>query len=86
MLADDARLKEIEKKIAFYQLLSIPLMIMIGLGLYALYGADGEPIFEILNNKIFVYSMIAFGVVGEIKNFSKLLPLWREKAILEDRG
>ena len=76
------RLKEINKSIFIYSLISFLATTMIALGLYALFGSNGEPFAQLLTNETFVYSMLALGVAIELWTVSKLFPLWSEKGAL----
>lgn len=75
-------MKKIRKKISLVNLLGTPGALLLGLGLYALFGAKGDPLFPILNNTTVVYLMVVVGVVIEIVQFVVLLPLFKKKALL----
>jgi hypothetical protein len=76
------RLKVIEAKINRYSMVSKLFIVMIALGLYAIFETSGDAFIDILNNKVFVYSMLSLGIICELIILSKLFPLWQEKGIL----
>lgn len=82
MSYSEDRLKVIEAKINRYSMVSKLFIVMIALGLYAIFETSGDAFIDILNNKVFVYSMLSLGIICELIILSKLFPLWQEKGIL----
>ncbi len=58
----EERIKEIEKKITIQGLMDAPGSILVGLGLYAKFAANGDAFHPILNNATVVNVMLAVGV------------------------
>lgn len=77
------RIKEIDKQILTISILDSPGAIMLGLGLYAKFGAEGDAFLPILNNQTFVNSLLLAGAVIMIWGSSKTFGLIRERARLE---
>lgn len=82
MSYSEDRLKVVETKINRYSMVSKLFIVMIALGLYAIFETSGDAFIDILNNKAFVYSMLSLGIICELIILSKLFPLWQEKGIL----
>ena len=76
----DQRLKAIKSKILTVQLFGAPGAILLGLGLYGMFGANGHAFHPALNDARVVYSLIAAGVTIEIWQFIQLLPLLKQQA------
>ena len=55
-----------------------------GFGLYIIFSGNGDTFHPALNNENIVYSFMAVGVVIQIWEFSKLFPLWKKKAQIND--
>lgn len=71
--------KSIQKQLIKYQLISTPAVILIGLGLYGLFGAQGDAFLPMLNDQGVVYSFLAGGIALEIWVMLKIIPLVRHK-------
>lgn len=73
------RARELSRKIIFLQILFAPGAIMLGLGAYAMYGADGAAFIEILNNREAQFALIGLGVILLIIEGFLVIPLAVEK-------
>lgn len=83
---DDQPLRQIKSKILQVQLFGAPGAMILGLGLYGLFGANGNAFHPLLNDMRVVYSLIAAGVAMELWQFMQLLPLLRQQAkIISDK-
>lgn len=75
--------KDIDTKIMKLQLISAPAMILLGLGLYGVFGVtDGNAFHPALNDKNNAYGLIAVGVAIEVFFTMKLVQLLKQKAEL----
>ncbi|UTW45418.1 hypothetical protein KFE80_00335 [bacterium SCSIO 12696] len=61
-MSNEQRVREIEKEFTTLGLIDAVPVIMIGLGLHAKFGKDGEPIFEFLKNESIVNGMFIIAV------------------------
>lgn len=77
---DEHQLKAIKSKIIKVQLFGAPGAIVLGLGLYGLFAANGHAFHPALNDMRVVFSLIAAGVTIEIWQFLQLLPLLKAQA------
>jgi len=75
-------LEQTEKEILKLNIPGIPGAIFIGPSLYALFEAKGNAFHPLLNNQNFVYSLLAAGVIIEIWQLTKLLPLFKKRTNL----
>ena len=83
---NNLELKEINKKIFIANLLGYPGWIMLGIGLYSIYGTNGDAFHPALNNPTVGYSLIVIGaIIGAIEMF-KLIPLWKKRKILNENN
>ena len=71
--------KTIQKQLLKYQLFSTPAVILIGLGLYGLFGAEGDAFLPILDDQGVVYSFLGGGIALEIWVLLKIIPLVRHR-------
>ncbi|GGX47767.1 hypothetical protein [Saccharospirillum salsuginis] len=71
--------KTIQKQLLKYQLFSTPAVVLIGLGLYGLFGAQGDAFLPILNDQGVVYSFLGGGIALEIWVLLKIIPLVRHR-------
>ena len=76
-------LKEVQKQIIIANVLGAPGAILIGVALYSIFGAKGEPLHPALANTETVYSMLFIGVVIQIWELTKVIPLLKRKAKLQ---
>ena len=72
-------LNQIQKNIFKLNLIGSFGAILLGLGLYGIFGADGDAFHPLLNDSNFVYGILTVGVVIQIWEFSKLIPLLKRK-------
>ena len=77
---NETELKNIKKKIVRIQIIGVPAAILIGLGLYGIFGANGNAFHPVLNDRKVIYSMLVVGVILEIWQFSILMPLFKKQA------
>ncbi len=75
----EQRLKEIEKETVLVGIKEAPGAFMVGLGLYAIFAADGDAFLPILNDQTFVYAMLAVGAVIMLWGFKKTISLAQER-------
>jgi len=76
------QLKTISKKIIKVQILGAPGTILLGLALYAIFGAEGDAFHPLLNNMDVVYSMLIIGIVIMVWEFVTFISLVRKRAEL----
>ena len=76
----EEELKHIQKKIVIYNIIGAPGAILLGLGLYGLFGAQGNAFIPILNNLDVVYGFITTGAIIMIWEFLATIPLLKRKA------
>lgn len=79
---DHPELKSIQRKMVRSQIISAPAMILIGLALYGLFGANGQAFHPLLDDVPTLYVMLAVGVVIELWQLSVFLPLARKHALI----
>ncbi len=72
--------QHLQKKIIIYNILGAPGAILLGLGLYGLFGAQGDAFIPILNNLNVVYGFIAVGAIIMIWEFAMTIPLLKRKS------
>ena len=75
-------LSHIKRKIIKTQLFGAPGAILIGLGLYGLFGANGDAFHPLLNNVVFVKNILVAGIVIEIWQLYVLIPLLKKHTFL----
>lgn len=78
------KIKEIDKKITKVSVIEMPGSIMIGLGLYSKFSANGDAFHPLLNNESVVNIMIAIGVVIMIWGGYNIYTLSKEKMKLKN--
>jgi len=76
------QLKDISSKIVKIQILGAPGTILVGLALYAIFGANGDAFHPILNNMDVVYSMMLIGIAIMVWEFATFISLLRKRAKL----
>ena len=82
MESNEEELVGIKKKIIKTQLIGTPGAILIGLGLYGMFGANGDAFHPLLNNEVFVQRILIIGAVIEIWQFYVLMPLFKRQSKL----
>jgi threonine/homoserine/homoserine lactone efflux protein len=85
MLQADAenRVKEIEKEIIKVSLIDAPGSIMVGLGVYAKFAANGDAFHPLLNNPDVVTLLLVAGGSIMVWGAYKMVTLGREKSSLQ---
>ena len=84
MLGDkEQRIKEIDKQIAKVGIIDTPGAIMVGLGVYAKFIAEGDAFLPILNDQFFVNMILVLGAAIMIWGAYKTFTLARERARLQ---
>ena len=76
----EQRLKDIDKELIKVSIIDAPGTIMLGLGLYAKFAANGGAFVPILNNESVVNFMLVAGAGIMIWGAFKMVSLGREKA------
>jgi hypothetical protein len=79
-ISKEEELKNIQKEIVKVNILGSTGPILLGLGIYGKFGANGDAFIEILNNINVVYSFIIGGVFIMIWVFAVVLPLLKRKS------
>lgn len=69
----------IQRQLIKYQLFSTPAVIMIGLALYGLFGAQDGAFPSILNHEDVAYSLLTAGIALEAWVMLKTIPLIRHR-------
>lgn len=87
MFNKEDELEIIKKKIIKTQMIGAPGAILLGVGLYGMFGANGDAFHPLLNDDIFVKNILVIGAVIEIWQFYVLIPLFKKKSkILNDKN
>jgi hypothetical protein len=75
-------LKSIKKKIVKTQLIGTPGALLLGFGLYGMFGANGDAFHPLLNDESFVINILVVGAAIEIWQLYILIPLFKRQAKL----
>ena len=75
----EGELKQVKKRIIMLQLVGAPGAILLGLGLYGMFGANGNAFHPLLNNKNVVAGLVILGIAIEIWQFVVLIPLVKKQ-------
>lgn len=91
MAMDNGReqeLRRIQKNLLIVSLIDAPGAVLVGLGLYGVFGANGNAFIDLLNNRAIAYGAIILGGVIMLWALTKMLPLLKRKAELmrEENG
>ena len=78
----EEELATIKKKIVKTQLIGTPGAILIGIGFYGMFGANGDAFHPLLNDEVFVQRILIIGVAIEIWQFYVLIPLFKRQSKL----
>jgi hypothetical protein len=82
----DIELKNIKKKIIKTQLVGAPGALLLGLGLYGMFGANGDAFHPLLNDAVFVKNILYIGAAIEIWQLYVLIPLFKKQSrIIKNR-
>ena len=76
--------QQLQKKLYILHAIDIPFIILSGLGLYAVFVADGDAIISLLNNKNIAYGTLIVGIAGMVLASVKQFPLMKRKLELEN--
>ena len=76
------QIKDITRKIVKVQILGAPGTILLGLALYAIFGANGDAFHPLLNDMDVVYSILIIGIVIMAWEFMTFISLIRKRAEL----
>lgn len=71
---------KIQKKIIKTQILSFPGAVLLGLGLYGMFGMNSYSFLPFLQNEAVVYAFIGIGLAIEVWSLFILVPLFKQKA------
>lgn len=74
---------ELKKKIIMMQIVGVPITLCMGLGLYGVFGADGDAFLPLLNDQSFSIGLIVIGAVLELWQLSVIIPALRDYARLK---
>ena len=75
----EEELQHLQKKIIMFNILGAPGAILLGLGLYGLFGAEGNAFIPILNDLDIVYGFIVLGAIIMVWEFLVTIPLLKRK-------
>ncbi len=81
-MTNKGELNDINRKIFIINLIGTPGAILIGLSLYTIFKSNGDAIHPALNNINLVYSMLVLGIIIEIWQLIKLIPIFKKRAKL----
>ena len=76
---NEAELKHIKRRIILTQITGTPGAILLGIGLYGVFGAHGNAFHPLLNNKSVVAGLLVIGAAIEIWQFYVLIPLIKKQ-------
>ncbi len=76
----EEEIQHLHKKIIMFNILGFPGPVLFGLGLYGLFGAEGNAFIPMLNNLNIVYSCIAIGAIIMIWEFIAIIPLLKRRS------
>ena len=80
------QLAAIRREILKTQLFGIPAALLLGFGLYGLFAANGNAFHPLLDDRNIVYAMLIAGVILEVLQMYRLIPLLKAQArIISDR-
>jgi hypothetical protein len=76
----NAELRQIQRNLLITIIIDTPGTILVGLGLYGVFGADGDAFLNILNDQNIAYGAIVLGGAIMIWSFVRVLSLLQKKA------
>lgn len=79
----EEQLKNIKLKIVKTQMLGAPGLILLGFGLYGMFGAQGNAFLPLLNDQNVVYGMLGVGAVIQIWQYIKVIPLLKKQSQIQ---
>ena len=77
---NNQQLASIKREILKTQIFGIPAALLLGLGLYGLFAANGNAFHPLLDNQTVVYGMLVTGAVLDVLQMYRLIPLLKEQA------
>lgn len=80
MKTSNEKLVQINKKVVITQLIGTPGAILLGLGIYGMFGANGDAFHPLLNDEIFVKNILIIGAAIEIWQLYVLIPLFKKRS------
>ena len=80
----EQRIKEIQKEIVKVSVLESPGAILLGLGLYGKFAAQGDAFLPILNSETVVHVLLGLGVAIMLWGATRIMSLVREMARLNE--
>jgi len=78
-------LKYIQKNFILTNIIGAPGTILLGLGLYGIFGANGDAFIAILNNKNYAYGFVVVGGIIMIWEVFSIIRLLKRKSELENQ-
>ena len=84
MHSSKEEIKQIQKKLFVLFIIEFPAMMLVSLGLYAVFVANGNAVPDLLNNKNIAYGVIVIGGAVMAWCASKIVPLLKRKLQLEN--
>ena len=84
MHSSKEEIKQIQRKLFILFIIEFPAMMLVGSGLAAVSGANGNAVPELLNNKNIAYGVIVVGGAVMAWCGSKIVPLLKRKMQLEN--
>ena len=85
MHSSKEEIKQIQRKLFILMIIDFPAMMLVSLGLYAIFIANGNAVPDLLNNKNIAYGVIVVGGAVMAWCASKILPLLKRKMQLENQ-
>ncbi len=80
--SNTSELNRIKKKILVTLIIGSFGFIFLGIGLYGLFGVDGNALHPLLENKNFIYGLLAAGAIIEVWQLFVLIPLFIKQSKL----
>ena len=84
MHSNKEEIKQIQRQLFILFIIDFPAMMLVSLGLYAVFVANGNAVPDLLNNKNIAYGAIVVGGAVMVWCASKILPLLKRKLQLEN--
>ena len=84
MHSSKEEIKQIQRRLFILRIIGFSAMMLVALGLVAVFGANGNAVPDLLNNKNIAYGILMAG--GAVKAWcaSKIVPLLKRKMRLEN--
>ncbi len=83
-MSQEEKIKEIEKRIALIGVIDAPGAVLVGLGLYAKFEANGNAFHPLLNDMDIVHAMLGIGTAIMIWGLYRIVNLSNEKSRLRN--